>query len=83
LRSGIIGAFVARYSGATARDLHPFPYSPPAMTGDTFSRNHTRCCGKFQRTTQLIAVSSCIVKSEREEFPQVGHGEERFKKKSV
>jgi hypothetical protein len=34
------------------------------MTGGTFSRNHTRCCGRFQRTIQLIAVSLGIVKSE-------------------
>jgi len=26
---GTLEAFVARYSGATARELHPFPYSPP------------------------------------------------------
>jgi hypothetical protein len=29
------GAFVARYSGATARDSHPIPYSPPAVAGGT------------------------------------------------
>jgi hypothetical protein len=36
--SGSNGAFVARYSGATARDSHPFPYSPPVVTGGTLSR---------------------------------------------
>jgi hypothetical protein len=48
-----IGAFVARYSGATVRDLHPIPYSPKAVALGTLSRtpqymvfyskNYTRC----------------------------------------
>jgi hypothetical protein len=29
--------FVPRYSGATARDSHPFPYSPPTVIRGTFS----------------------------------------------
>ncbi len=34
-------AFVARYSGATARDSHPLPYSPQAVAWGTRSRfNH-------------------------------------------
>jgi hypothetical protein len=36
--SGVHGAFVTRYSGATAQDFHLFPYSPPAVTGGTFQR---------------------------------------------
>lgn len=28
---------VTRYSGVTARDLHPFPYSPLAMAKGTLS----------------------------------------------
>jgi hypothetical protein len=30
-------AFVTRYSGATARDLHPLPYSPRPMAQGTHS----------------------------------------------
>jgi hypothetical protein len=37
--SGILGAFVTRYSGATARDLHPIPYSPIAVATGTLSRS--------------------------------------------
>jgi hypothetical protein len=29
--------FVPRYSGATARDLHPFPYSPLIVIRGTLS----------------------------------------------
>jgi hypothetical protein len=29
--------FVSRYSGATARDFHPFPYSPLTVTRGTLS----------------------------------------------
>jgi hypothetical protein len=29
--------FVPRYSGATARDLHPFPYSPLTVIRGTLS----------------------------------------------
>jgi hypothetical protein len=36
--SGISWAFVVRYSGATARDLHPVPYSPAAVTTGTLSK---------------------------------------------
>jgi hypothetical protein len=38
--SGISGAFVVRYSGATARDLHPVPYSPAAVTTGTLSKRY-------------------------------------------
>jgi len=31
------GAFVTRYSGATARDLHPVPYSPATVAAGTQS----------------------------------------------
>jgi len=47
-RSGFNGAFVTRYSGATARDFHPFPYSPPAMTEGTFHETTTKCGGHFK-----------------------------------
>jgi hypothetical protein len=33
-----VEAFVTRYSGATARDFHPVPYSPPAVAKGTLSR---------------------------------------------
>ena len=33
-----VEAFVTRYSGATARDFNPFPYSPLADAKGTFSR---------------------------------------------
>jgi hypothetical protein len=36
--SGISGAFVVRYSGATVRDSHPVPYSPAAVTTGTLSQ---------------------------------------------
>jgi hypothetical protein len=52
--SGICGAFVVRYSGATVRDLHSVPYSPMTVATGTlshinpqyivgFSKNHTGC----------------------------------------
>lgn len=36
----LLKAFVIRYSGATVRDLHPFPYSLLAIARSTFSLNH-------------------------------------------
>ena len=44
-------AFVARYSGATARDSHPIPYSPPIVTKGTcslFQLGHTICCASAE-----------------------------------
>jgi hypothetical protein len=35
-----IGAFVVRHSGATARDLHPSPYSPQAVARGTLQGFH-------------------------------------------
>nr|QIQ10871.1 hypothetical protein OJOKFFHK_00014 [uncultured bacterium] len=37
-------AFVIRYSGATVRDLHPFPYSLLAVARSTFSLDHCVIC---------------------------------------
>jgi hypothetical protein len=44
-------AFVARYSGATAQDLHLFVYSPLAVTGGTF----TRCAHKELCTVKELS----------------------------
>jgi hypothetical protein len=37
-----LGAFVVRYSGATAQDFHLFPYSPRAVTRGTFQQKGFR-----------------------------------------
>jgi hypothetical protein len=37
-------AFVVRYSGATARDSHPIPYSPKAMALGTFRLSYHLLC---------------------------------------
>ena len=35
-------AFVTRYSGATVREFHPIPYSPPnRLFGGTYSKSKT------------------------------------------
>ena len=41
-------------AAATVRDSHPFPYSPLAVTGGTFSPYHHNLWWLFQRTTLLI-----------------------------
>jgi len=51
-------AFVARYSGATARDPHPLPYSPQTLVWSTCSRRPTRYSGATQRTALHIAASN-------------------------
>ena len=38
-------AFVARYSGGTARDLHPVVYSPAHFTAREHLSKTTICCG--------------------------------------
>ena len=45
-------AFVTRYSGATARDLHPFSYSPLAFAKGTLHVVDTTGCVPIQRTPQ-------------------------------
>jgi len=40
--------FCARYSGATVRDLHPFPYPPLAVTKGTFPQKTTKCSGAIK-----------------------------------
>jgi hypothetical protein len=55
--------FVARYSGATARDLHPLPYSPLAVAKGTLSRFYTTYCVVIQRTAQVIVVEKNEVKT--------------------
>ena len=57
------GAFVSRYSGATAWDLHPFPYSPLAVARGTFHATTTTHGGLFQRTTLLIVLWTTNVNS--------------------
>jgi hypothetical protein len=48
-RSGMLGAVVVRYSGATVRDLHPVPYSPATVAAGTQSGFKTTICGiKFK-----------------------------------
>jgi hypothetical protein len=42
------GAFVSRYSGATVWDLHPFPYSPLAVTRGTLHVTTTTYGGLFK-----------------------------------
>jgi hypothetical protein len=55
------GTFVTRYSGATAWDLHPFPYSPLAVTRGTPSCFHHNLWWYCQRTTPLIGhLSKCV-----------------------
>jgi hypothetical protein len=54
-------AFVIRYSGATARDLHPIPYSPKSIILGTFRLLHkTTSCASIQRTKCIVvhALSS-------------------------
>jgi hypothetical protein len=54
-------AFVIRYSGATARDLHPIPYSPKTIVLGTLHLLHkTTSCAGIQRTSSILvqALSS-------------------------
>ena len=54
-------AFVIRYSGATARDLHPIPYSPKTIVSGTLHLLHkTTSCASLQRTRDIVvhALSS-------------------------
>jgi hypothetical protein len=47
-------AFVARYSGATARDLHPLPYSPQIVIWGTDRIQNTTNCVFVQRTVNRL-----------------------------
>jgi len=63
-RSGNMGAFVARYSGATARDFHPVPYSLQAVTWSTLSpKEKTTTCGvsRFKELPHICPISGISV----------------------
>lgn len=53
--------FVARYSGATARDLHPLPYSPRAVARGTCSSGRTLLLvGRSKNyTAYRVLLGSC------------------------
>jgi hypothetical protein len=73
--SGISWAFVVRYSGATARDLHPVPYSPATISRALFrlstlyivwsSKNYTKCGGlpDFCQESSFQFFSTTLVPS--------------------
>jgi hypothetical protein len=58
LGGGIIGGLVRRYSGATARVLHPVPYSPKIIILGTPSCHDPIYWAFSQRTTQDIGLYS-------------------------
>jgi hypothetical protein len=60
----LLEAFVVRYSGATARDSHPIPYSPKAMAQGTFRlrTNHILCL--YKKNYAIYRVF-CAVQSNR------------------
>jgi len=60
-----VRAFVTRYSGVTARDLHPFPYSPSTVVEGTLfcflqdiEQSHQHIVGNKQGFTIFQGAAS-------------------------
>src|SRR5206468_2340370 len=62
--SGIVGAFVVPYSGATVRDLHPVPYSPGAVATGTLSHTDPQYFVAFSKNYTISSVFSLGLSSQ-------------------